>query len=572
MLLSKNEFHKSMKINGYFIHESYSLYKERYYYFFLGEVFSCEIEELIEVLISGDNSEAEKVIGEFSLIVYDSVRDAILFLNDKSGRELVYYCTRNGFSISDDFWSIVHHERYRLSDIDVTELKTQLFFSASTTFNTILTGLSIFENAVLASYEESSLSLKKYWRFKLTGHDLSREEKYDALDSALEKSFECIKNINPDGAIYGVGVSGGMDSRIIPHYANKLNMSLKSFIIGQERPNIFWKSNDHTSSDLVVDYFNLEHKKLDFNELSYEEKNRLDCMMAPACSSQIFKIPNVNRCTFDILLTGASGFIVGSSPFYSKNRALSLVDTIFAQQSDLKLKVAHYKIKKGLNYLFGNFFSLKDELPIDIEGVISSKEIDEIKSSIVDYLNHMDGYSDTEKLMNYAIGVLGQKNKSGAFESILNHKKNYTPYTPFMLDVVKTWNENDIYDRKLFEDFIRDRLPELANIKQQNHKTAIDVKKPNLIQKTFSLVMYVLKGQGVMNYNNWAKQKDFLLYVTSELDKYNYISNYININTIQHLVNVNKLNSDTIANCMKMNRMLFLIDNIDNEINDLCCK
>jgi len=569
ILLSQNKFPYSIKINNYFIHDSHAIYKDKYYYFFIGEVFSCGVEDLIDLLVSADKVKAQQVVGEFSLIVYDATTNAVMFLNDKSGRDLVYYSVKKGLSISDDFWSIVHHDKYSLNDIDTTELKTQLFFSASTTYKTILNGLKIFENAALAQYVDSILSIEQYWHFKFVKNSFSTDEKYDALDVALKDSFEYIKRSNDKDTSYGIGVSGGMDSRIIPHYAMKLGMKLNSFIIGQEKPNIFWRSNDHSSSDIVVDYFNLDHKKLDFNELSYEDKNKLDCMKAPACSSQIFKIPNIAKCNFDVLLTGASGFIVGSSPFYSKNIELSLLDTIFSQQSDLKLKVDFYKYKKGLNYLLGNLFDLQDELPNEIPGVISAKEIEDIKRNSEIFIDKMEGYSDTEKLMNYAIGVLGQKNKSGAFESIVNQKKTYTPYTPFLLDLVETWSDDDIYDRKLFEGFIRDRLPELANIKQQNHKTAIDIKKPNVFQKISSLALYVLKGQGVMNYNNWAKQKDFTNYITLELTKYNFISNYIDIEVLQKLVKKNKINSDVLSNCLKMNRMLFLIENIEEEINGL---
>ena len=564
ILISKKEFEGSIRINEYFINESHSVYEERYFYFFIGEVFSCEIEQLIEISINLDKIKAEQVVGEFSLVVYDSIYDVIYFLNDKSGRELIYYSIKDEFSISNNFWSIVHHDKYLLSDVDITEMKTQLFFNASTTYKTILKGLKIFENSILAKYENLSLSIERYWEFRFSVNKLSRDEKYDALDNALTSSFKYIKNQNVDSTVYGIGVSGGMDSRIIPHYAKRLKMPLKSFIIGQEKPNVFWKSNDHSSSDLIVKYFGLEHRKLDFNELSYEEKNKLDCANAPLCSSQIFKIPDINKCNFDVLLTGASGFIVGSSPFYSKNRKLNLLDTIFSQQSDLKFKVNNYKFKKAFNYLFGEVFDLKDELPIEIEGVISKKEIEDIKINVGIYLNKFKCASDTERLMNYAIGILGQKNKSGAFESIINQKKNYTPYTPFLLNIVETWNEDDIYDREIFEGFIRDRLPELANIKQQSHKTAVDINKPNILQKISSLALYVLKGQGVMNYNNWAKKKDFTDYVALELEKYNYISDFIDIEIIQSLAKSNKINSDVIANCMKMNRVLFLIDSVEN--------
>jgi asparagine synthase (glutamine-hydrolysing) len=562
VLISKSSFDNSNKINDYFIHNRFQLYKGRYYFDLIGEIYNIKIDEIIELIVEKKIQSFETIIGDFSIIIYDSELNEVLFLNDKAGRNIIFYSQKNTFTIADDFWSIVRQNLYTLKDIDTVELKTQLFFSASTTYSTILKGLKIFENAVFSIFSDNRFEQKKYWNFRLIKNNLSINEKYDQLDNSLNTAFKTIKRINDKNTIYGIGVSGGMDSRIVPYYALKNNMKLKSFIIGEEKPNGLLKSNDHASSDRVVDYFNLEHQKLEFNELSYKEKNELDCIYNPIGSSQIFKIPNIDKCNFDILLTGASGFIVGSSPFYTKNKKLNLSDTLFVQQSDLKLKVKFYKIKKVLNYLFGNIFNIQDIVVSSIDGIISEEETAMVKQNLNQYINKLNNLSYTEILMNYAIGILGQKNKSGSFESLINHTKSYTPYTPFLLDIVQTWTEEDIYDRKLFENFISERLPELAEIRQQNHKPSVNIKKPTIIQKVSSLVTYVIRGQGVMNYNNWAKQKEFKEFIRKEIKENNYISTYVDVFKIQKLVNENRLNADVLAGCIKMNKILSMIDKI----------
>jgi hypothetical protein len=562
VLISKSSFDNSNKINDYFIHNRFQLYKGRYYFDLIGEIYNIKIDEIIELIVEKKIQSFETIIGDFSIIIYDSELNEVLFLNDKAGRNIIFYSQKNTFTIADDFWSIVRQNLYTLKDIDTVELKTQLFFSASTTYSTILKGLKIFENAVFSIFSDNRFEQKKYWNFRLIKNNLSINEKYDQLDNSLNTAFKTIKRINDKNTIYGIGVSGGMDSRIVPYYALKNNMKLKSFIIGEEKPNGLLKSNDHASSDRVVDYFNLEHQKLEFNELSYKEKNELDCIYNPIGSSQIFKIPNIDKCNFDILLTGASGFIVGSSPFYTKNKKLNLSDTLFVQQSDLKLKVKFHKIKKVLNYLFGNIFNIQDIVVSSIDGIISEEETAMVKQNLNQYINKLNNLSYTEILMNYAIGILGQKNKSGSFESLINHKKSYTPYTPFLLDIVQTWTEEDIYDRKLFENFISERLPELAEIRQQNHKPSVNIKKPTIIQKVSSLVTYVIRGQGVMNYNNWAKQKEFKEFIRKEIKENNYISTYVDVFKIQKLVNENRLNADVLAGCIKMNKILSMIDKI----------
>ena len=560
ILISKSNFDNSEKINNYFIHNRFKIYNNRYYYDLIGEVYNLNIIKMIELIATENIQKFKKICGDFSIVVYDEKEDKIFYLNDKAGRNIVYYSRKNCLTISDDFWSIIKHDKYTLEDIDNIELKTQLFFSASTTYSTIIKGINIFENAIYMNFNANVLKQSKYWYFKLIKNNLTIDEKYYQLDNALNESFKTIDKFNKEDIVYGIGVSGGMDSRIIPYYAFKNNMKLKSFIIGEEKPNILLKSNDHTSSNLVVNYFNLEHTKLEFDELSYYEKNKIDCTFNPIGSSQIFKIPNINKCDFDVLLTGASGFIVGSSPFYSKNKTLDLLDTLFIQQSDLKLKVTFYKVKKALNYLFGDIFDIKDIIEDNIDNIITKTETEKIRKNLQRYIDSLEKLTHTEKLMNYSIGILGQKNKSGAFESLVNHKKNYTPYTPFLLDTVQTWTEDDIYDRKLFENFISTRLPQLANIKQQNHKPSVNVTKPNVLQKILSLSTYVIKGQGVMNYNNWAKQKEFKLFIKKELNENNYIYKYVDIDKIQKLVNSNQLNADVLANCIKMNRILSMID------------
>jgi len=569
ILISSKNFENSKKIGSYYLNSNFKIILDRYYYISIGEVYNYTFEEVVSLLINKNEQKFNSINGEFALIVYDSLLDNVFFLNDKAGREIVYYnASSQSFSMSNDFWSILCHENKTIKDINTLELKTQLFFSSSVTYKTIINNINIFENGVYSVYHNQILEKKKYWLFKQERNNLTESEKFDMIDKKLFECFDTIKKLNSKDTVYGVGISGGMDSRIIPHYALKNGMKIKSFIIGEEKPHFLLKSNDHTSSDRIVKHFELEHIKLEYNEISYEDKNLLDCLYNPIGSSQIFKIPNIDKLNFDVLLTGASGFIVGSSPFYTKNRYKNLIEILFVQQSDLKLKTNFYRIKKALNYIVGTKFKL-EIIPNDLKGVITHKEIEQIKQEQTKYINSLSNLSKTEQLMNYAVGVLGQKNKSGAFESLINKKKNYTPYIPFLLDIVSTWSDDDLYDRKLFEDFIKVRLAELSSIRQQSHKPSVDIKNPNIFHKLYSLFIYVIRGQGVMNYNNWVKQREFKKFVNEELNKYNYIGKYIDIDYIKKLAYKNQLNGDVLANCIKLNRILYMIDNKKAE-NGIC--
>jgi len=572
MIISEIKFENSTQINNYFLaEEKFKKYNDEVYYYIYGTVFSEQkIDLIIDRVLNRDENFFLEMIGEYSIIIYNSKNNNIFILNDKTGRNLIYYTTKNHLSISEDFWGIVKYNNFTIDDVDKGLLKEHVCFYVSLEYHTIFKELNILPNATYTIIKDSIFDIQKYWYFKLKENNYTTEEKYDMLDQSFETTIKKVKEQNSDDAIYGIGVSGGMDSRLVPHYALKNDLKLHSYIIGEEKPNKFWKSNDHVSSDLVVDYFSLKHQKLNFDELTYKEKNRIDAIYNPIGTSQIFKIPKIDKVDFDVLLTGASGFIVGASPFYNSVRNFSIETLIFDKQSSLKLRKRFVRFFKGMNYLAGkDIFNTKDKIQSSINGLITKEEVSVIKENLSKFLNQMDSLTQTEKLMNYAIGILGHRNKSGSFESLVNHKENYTLYSTYTLEMMKFLTEDEIYDRKLFEDFIKVRLPELANIKGQDHKTSFVNTTPKFFQKFWSIGEFTMRGQGVMNYHNWVKSSVFNQYLRTTLNEYDYVSKYFDIKKILKLIKTGELNSIIITNIIKYNEVMYLIDNIEKEYDGL---
>src|SRR5690554_4205243 len=105
-----------------------------------------------------------------------------------------------------------------------------------------------------------------------------------------------------------------MDSRIIPFYAQKANLKLESFIIGDSHPKGLLLSGDHISSRKIVDYFDLKnHQEITYNTLSFDKKLEKDALAFPYGGSQLFITIPDNMVTGDVLLTGASGFYIGGA-------------------------------------------------------------------------------------------------------------------------------------------------------------------------------------------------------------------------------------------------------------------
>lgn len=558
LLISKKEFNNSQKKGFFFLNiEKFTFFRDQYLYCIIGEIFSHTNEEVIMAVIDNNRIVLDGIIGDFSLVLFDDKNQEIKILNDKAGRHLLYYSTKTNITISSDFWSVIRHEKYTVEDIDLLTFKTQVFFSATPDCKTLFKELRIFPNATISSYLDEEMKIDKYWYFSLHPNNLTRDQKYDQIEYTLNDCFKSIKKSNPKDAVYGVGISGGIDSRIIPYYALKHDMKLKSFIVGQEKPHLFWSSNDHIASDLIVDKFNLEHQKLEYNELSYREKLNIEVEKAPLVTSQIFKIPNLHKLNFDVLLTGASGFFVGSSPFYSKIRGKDIVNIVCTQQSDLNIRRKFHKIRKGINYILGKrIFEVNPIIVKSLPGIISESEVKSIQLKIKEFFSDMRQLNDTEKLMNYALSVLGQRNKKGSFESLLGEYKDYTPYLPFFIGVVQNWTEDEIYDRALFENFVKERLPDLATIKAQNHKTVLAKEKPSTFQKIKSLLLFVFRGTGVMNYPKWARELEFKTFVKEYFKEKTYVDDYFDIKKVKKMTYRKELDPTVLTSIVKLNEII----------------
>jgi len=54
------------------------------------------------------------------------------------------------------------------------------------------------------------------------------------LDHFVDQAIKRIRDMNPKTSIFGLGLSGGLDSRVVAYYAKKNNLPLKTFIFGEE--------------------------------------------------------------------------------------------------------------------------------------------------------------------------------------------------------------------------------------------------------------------------------------------------------------------------------------------------
>lgn len=559
LLVSNKFFHNSKCENGWYFHDKMLSCFDGEVFYYTKSLSKEQVEKVFLDISVSSYDYIKSINTDFSLVILEPKNNRLYLISDITGRDNIYFSQLNN-SISENFWDIVNHEGYKLSDVNIKKCKEFILMLADVEHKTIVDGIEILPSASIMEFDRNSLIKKdKYWSFKLIENNLSLDEKFDLLEEALDSFFIDLKS-NLKDEVFGVGVSGGLDSRLIPYYCNKHSIKVAPFIIGQEKPNILFKSNDHKRASEICEKYDLELKVHEFDNENFREKIRVDAINSPSTASQILKFPQNDLINFKHLITGASGYIVGSSPFYGSPETLLVKETVFKRQSVLKYFPKNKKIKKVLNYIFGMKFDVSELIPDDFVGILSKEEFNNLEKRIDDYLSTYKSENVTELLMNYAVDVLGQRNKMGSYESLLGQVDSYTMYGCRMLKSMQYFSSDDIFNRATFENFIRVRHPELAEIKAQDHKSSLSAKKESVINKIMNILEFTLRGRGVMNYENWVKDNKFLTVAKEQLNEYNYLGQHININSVISAVKKGKLSPQVLINILKVNEMMHIID------------
>ncbi len=529
-----------IKINTAFPCEQLSFFDfdgKRYSYFFFGSCYLENEKEIIKAAIKEDSKYLSKLIGDFTLVLYDYQKQELKLLSDRPGKQNIFYHLKDKECIiADDFWEIKQALSFGIEQIDTVALKQQIMFFTCLGNKTILKNVKLVPAASIVKMDliNNRESIFRYWVFSYEGNTLSHDDKLDLIDNAFDTSLKTIKALNPDESSFAIGVSGGLDSRLIPYYAIKNEMAVEGFTIGLERPRKIFLANDFSSANKIANYFGIQRKTLRYDSLSFEQQLTLESELAPEIGSQTFKIVSPESLSSKVLLTGASGFVVGASPMYSSIKGNDLIEHTLLYQSLLTQKPSAAKLKKAISYITGASLNYKPKVMTEGLGeFFTHSDIDNSIEEINKFYADFSHLTNSEKLMNYAIFSLGRNNAKGAFESFLGKMKSFSIYTPFFLDVVNKFTENELLNRHLFQQFIVERLPQLSSMQGQDFKPTMSNssgRTHRVIKKVSAMGNFVIRGSGVMNYENWVNSREFVQLQKNVVDKTYSISEKLGLN------------------------------------------
>jgi len=566
-VLSLRDMANSKKVKGIYVKGDYYISGENML-IFKGETFPHNItcrELYTQIIQHGLVHAVKEMKGEFFILFYDSNLDKIYIANDKLGRDpLFYFYDGANFIVSDDFWEVVNIIEPTASDIDVQNVKEFIIFHNPLFCKTIIRNLNFFPPASISEFSlvSKKFELRQYWdsRFKEDGA-LSIEDAIETTDRILDLAMQQIKDKNDLNATYGVGLSGGLDSRLIPYYALKHNMHLISFIIGERKPRKFMLSNDHKCAREVAKYYGLDHHEVEYDSEEFENKRFYDVRYNPMSPSQFFKTVRENLPDFDIYLNCTYGILIGlDMPSNIENLSKEeLLDTIVSRYSHMNTIQPHGKLKLALKLIFGYNIHPTNEQSID--GIMSKEEFTISANKIRQFIEDNSDKSNISILYKYFINHLGAHTKYGAYESLQGWKKSYT-YYPHLLDEMLTWNKDLLRNRRVLKSLLIKKFPKLAKIKAQNYNVAVfyqnQNKRSNILRKKFALLEYILRGPGVIRDSKWTKEKKYIKHTLNILSNDTKI--FKSIFDIKKVIEIRVQSPSIYENLIKLKLIIDLIE------------
>lgn len=494
---------------------------------FLGE-FHCTIDKINSLHWIDDIERLNEIHEVFSIIELEKDTGNINFASSKYGlTQLYYYHKDETFAISDDFWEIVNLISPEFTDVDVEGIKESINGCFPLFNNTYLKEVHIVIPAEVGRFnsDKNSLKIDNYFDFKYEPNkDLSLEVACQNLDKSINHGIAMIKK-EMGNIKYSFGLSGGLDSRIIPYYLNKNSLTSESFIIGKKSPHFFWLSQDYRNARKLAKINNIKHCECRWDKEIFKKTVITDIKNNPLGTPQFFK--NTFDLKVDVLISGGNGYLVGST-------IPNNIDELSSQQlaNELRMLGREFIPNSHLNLVIEKAFKiiLKKEIHLksknkyfkfftdeNIEISINQKFLQYIRERLQKGKTNFDIYEE------YFHTILGARNKFGGFESLGGRARSFSIYLPHVFDETLQWPQKFLEDRTLLKYLIMKKIPEVSNVKEQKYEGKIIENRNCFIKRIWNIFEYFIRGNGTdMVLHNFKKVNKFFLQSFSNDNKWFY--------------------------------------------------
>lgn len=423
------------------------------------------------------------------------------------GCEKIYYYHGDHFLlVSDDFWDIIRDIQPEFSDLEVDNIRERLLVgSAFLNEHTIIKGLSVLLPATRVEYDikADTLTDEQYQLYRFSGEITDVNEAAGNIGKAIDATMRSIKERHGD-VVYGIGLSGGLDSRLALHYALKNGMRVSCFNVCKKRPNGVLLARSVRLAQKLADLYSVPLTLVEWDPKQIDRIKQFQLKRYPdgapmEASRDIYKFVPDWQPDFDVLLTGGMG--MGQQVFaihYGEKDHADPDEIMNYAEDSILYPYSKSMINHGLHFLFGTQFkedsfqyAWEQRLFFAQRPAINEKMRALIKSVV------SKGPSYLETIYNIRGRYFGAYTCNGAFESMYRLRPAYSIYSSYVLKQAMRCSTQLLANRGLTRATICYNLPEASRIAEEGHSAAPSkMDHFRFIRRCLALADRTIRGDG----------------------------------------------------------------------------
>lgn len=430
-----------------------------------------------------------QLTGVYNLIYWDSISGQLIIENDRLGQRPLYASfSDRRVILSDNFWVVTKSlEKVEIDDSTITQL--QLFRRLVPSWKTVVKNVYRLPAGSRMTFQrgDTDVEIKQIkWMKQQPDSFIDNEIAADQLHKTFMDLFGMVGDLFPKRDIW-FGNSGGLDSRLIPAYAEKAGIKVNGYLVSNKKR--FLKNQSEKSADIIAKKYGFSFKKLRYDQGNGWSRLLRDLYVNPFGPANFHKNPQYEFFKDTLILTGGDSFtIVNDNNFWKTQEA---------RKDPVRAMVFRQLLRKGIR-------------DIDVDGY---KSIIERQISIC--LDDGDAFSTLRSIHQV---ILNQTSPAGAFESMNLAGEFQYIYHPFATEQALKWPEELFYDRKVQSQLFKKYFPDLLLIPDQHGNYWEERFNKSFLDEFLRKVNLKVRTSG-LDYRSWVTD-DWVENLKDEVLKY----------------------------------------------------
>lgn len=477
----------------------------------VGEFYRVDAQEIFEC----PWRDRPALLNEFcsAMCIAQFREEECCFAADLSGYEtLYYYHSADRFILSDSFWDIVKIIRPQFDDVN-KEVLQQMFVAGGglpPDRQTPIKGLSYLAPNTLGRYDAKTglLSFEKFGELRHTSAVKSLDEAVESLDCALGEMTDTLLEMFPQ-AVFGLGLSGGLDSRVALHYLQERDCDLRCFNVSTKRPHGILLANNLNRAHSLAREAGCKYVDVEWCPDSISEKMDLLLERQPCGTAghytNAFKYECIGMPVFDILLTGGqvlgSHLVGASAPVgCGEYTAGQVVDYLYQKRNCDAVRAYGYDEQMLRRHMGEGRFDEEQGASYELWSSFAAPSAaetlrDMVEMQVRDKL--VDGWRPVDIFLEFITSTQSAVARNGAYESRLGTMRSFTLYSPHMFKSGLSWDASLIEDRKVLKRLIEVKMPEFASIGEERIGS-VRARRSSVLALA-NKIEFFIRGDGIMS-------------------------------------------------------------------------